>query len=176
MRFPPLAVIAAAVIAFAPRARAADAEQEGKPSQPDPASGAYLSFSPIHLTRPIGEITGEMKLGTRSGVAVVMGLGTIGGQAYWNVGSQLLFYPIGRFERGVQLGIELSYAGFAGGVAPGPLVGPVNTVAVSPLVGYKWMFAGGFTLSTQAGASFAAAGPDDRRFSALYNLNVGWSF
>lgn len=147
-----------------------------EPAKAPPPKTAYLSFSPIHLSRPIGELTGEMKTTDRTSIAIVMGAGAIGGQAYWKAGSQLLYYPMGNFENGLQLGLESSYAGFAGGLPSGFIVGPVNAMTFSPLIGWKWTFAGGFTISSQAGASYAPAAVGERRFSALYNLNIGWSF
>lgn len=137
---------------------------------------AYLSFSPIHLSRPIGELTGEMKLGPNTSAALIMGAGAVGGQAYWKFGHQFLWYPMRNFENGLQLGIETSYAGFAGGLPSNMVVGPVNALTFSPVIGWKWTHASGFTISSQAGASYAPSADAGRRFSALYNFNVGWSF
>jgi hypothetical protein len=157
-------LFAVAVIAWSPSAAA------------DPPKTAYLSFSPIHLSRPIGELTGEMKMGPATSLSVIMGAGAVGGQAYWKFGNQVLWYPMRDFENGLQLGLETSYAGFAGGLPSGIVVGPVNAMTFSPVIGWKWTHASGFTMSTQAGASYAPAAQNGRQFSALYNFNVGWSF
>jgi hypothetical protein len=173
MRFLASLIVAAALTFFA-RDAAADEKKEDKADEGRPKT-AYLSFSPIHLTRPIVELTGEMRISPKWSVAVITGAGTIYRQAYWNAGMQLLAYPIGNFERGLQLGVETQYAGFAGGLPPNIVTGIVNTPTVAPLIGFKWTFSS-FTISSQAGAAFAPLGESGRRFSSVYNLNVGWSF
>jgi hypothetical protein len=165
MRFLVLLLFGVAALVWSPHAAAEEAPKT-----------AYLSFSPIHFSRPIGEITGEMKLTPHTSAALVIGAGAIGGQAYWKGGYQLLYYPFGNFENGLQLGLESSYAGFAGGLPSGVVVGPVNALTFSPLIGWKWTHASGFTMSSQAGFSYAPSAQGERRFAALYNLNVGWSF
>ena len=175
MTKPSLSCLALVALAIAAPRRAAAQDATPKPAEETPLKTGYISFSPIHLTRPILELTGEMRLGRRSGIAVITGAGTIAQRAYWNVGGQLLFYPIGNFERGIQVGFETSYAGYAGDRAPNIIAGPVNALALSPLVGFKWTFSS-FTMSSQAGCAWAPGATPGHRWSALYNLNVGWSF
>lgn len=167
----PLGLLLAAAIAAFPRVAAAEEKKE----EEERPKTAYLSFSPVHLTRPIFEMTGEMALSRKWSVSVTAGAGTIYRQAYWNAGMQLLAYPVGNFERGLQLGVETQYASFAGGLSSNTVTGIVNTPAIAPVIGFKWTFSS-FTVSTQAGVAFAPLGSEARRFSSVYNLNVGWSF
>jgi hypothetical protein len=97
-----LLLVGVATLIWSPSASAAEDAQRLQPAPPPKT--AYLSFSPIHFSRPIGEISGEMKLTPRTSAALVIGAGSIGGQAYWKGGYQLLYYPFGNFENGLQLG------------------------------------------------------------------------
>lgn len=171
MRLLCLSLVAAAALSL-PRVAAADDEKEAAQEKP---KTAYLSFSVLHLARPIAELTGEMRLTPRWSFSVITGAGAVSQRAYWNVGTQLLAYPIGNFERGLQLGVETAYAGYAGDRDPTAIVGPVNALTFGPVIGFKWTFSS-FTVSSQAGAAFAPGATPGHRFAAVHNLNIGWSF
>ncbi len=168
--------------------------QESPPSmlpgvnQPEPEKPlrASVTFSPIHLVLPVAELAVEVAVAPKIGVAVVGGVGTVTptnsdeSVFVYEVGVSPRYYVVGNFRQGVQLGAEVMYAhasadsNFMGTVA-------AEGLAISPYVGYKWVASMGLTLEAQLGASYFAmrgdgVDEDDSRFSALLNLQVGWSF
>ena len=95
-------------------------------------------------------------------------------------------YVVGDFDEGLQVGLEVLYAG-VGGTAQDD----VDTVAVfgeglglTPLIGYKIITDIGFTFEAQAGPSlmFVSArssnhkGETEVSVAPMLNLNIGWSF
>lgn len=167
----------------------------------------YVSFSPIHLLLPVVELTAEVRLHRHFGVAVIGGYGAMGQRpdgtlaivgdnapgtthyAVWELGGQLVAYPIGHFDHGLQLGVEALYVGVKRDDSAGtiPIAAGADGFAAGPLVGYKLATKVGFTFNVQAGAEFVLARGDAQVGNAsahgsgttvvpLLNMNVGWSF
>jgi hypothetical protein len=166
---------------------------------------AYISISPFHLALPMVELTGEFKAHRKIGVAVIGGVGsvTVNGTStsgltttatkekfgVWEVGGQLVSYPVGHFDHGMQLGVEVLYMGLTGSNPTGgvDVTGAANGLAMGPFVGYKLATRVGFSFNVQGGAEYvtaratANAGTATASASAsawipLLNINVGWSF
>lgn len=155
-----------------------------------------LTLSPFHLAAPIVEITGEYALSPKLGVAAIGGLGSLEVE-YSNgekedigaleLGGQAVYYALGSFRHGLQLGGELLWIKVdppkeggvevdANGVAVGPMVG-YKFIAGFGLtsivqVGYQWLFAKA-KAENDAGEQAESSGEDA---IMLLNVNLGWSF
>jgi hypothetical protein len=171
-----------ASLAISPRIAHADPPAESSPparaQKVEPWHRLTITISPLHLTRPIFEMTSEARLAPRLGAAVITGIGSIGTDTnrarYWNVGGQFITYPFGTFENGVQLGFEAQYIGLSGSRQAMNLVdGAVNSVNLAPFVGYKIVTSFGLSLHIQSGVAYATA---PGKFGALFNAGLGWSF
>lgn len=174
------------------------------PSQPSEAVPApppapelnrvYASLSPFHLAAPIVEGQVEIRANPRVGVAVLGGGGSMKASGFkftvWEVGGQFVGYPVGDFDHGMQLGLEVLYAHVstndtgANGVT---LSGVGSGLGVGPFIGYKLATKVGFTFNIQGGVEYMAvradatdgtrsSGTNQSAFIPLANLNVGWSF
>ena len=159
--------------------------------EPDDGHRFYLSISPIHLLAPIVEVTAELRLSDKLGLAAVAGAGRLpleedgeeDSVSAFEVGSQLIAYPIGDFNHGLQVGGEIMYLHLASDGETETLSGSAQGLAVGPFVGYKLATDVGFSFNVQAGAQYVAArGEDDEGESygsavvPLVNANLGWSF
>jgi len=156
-----------------------------EPTTPSPLH-ASITFSPLHLIFPVGEIAAEIAISPKFGVAVIGGIGSVKPEnsdtrvLIYEVGISPRFYVWGDFRQGVQLGAEAVYVHAS---ADDQFMSTVSAegLGVGPYVGYKWVSKIGLTLEAQLGASYLALRGDgvsdnDSRFSALLNLQVGWSF
>ncbi len=156
-----------------------------EPTTPRPLH-ASITFSPLHLIFPVGEIAAEIAVSPKFGVAVIGGIGSVKPEnsdtrvLVYEVGISPRFYLWGDFRKGVQLGAEAVYVHAS---ADDQFMSTVSAegLGVGPYVGYKWVSRIGLTLEAQLGASYLAlrgdgVSQDDSRFSALLNLQVGWSF
>lgn len=155
-----------------------------------------LTISPLHLTLPVVELTGEYRLLDRLGVAVVLGGGKVTPDAVpglppppavpvWEAGVQGRYYLVGDFRHGMQLGGELIY--MHASLDDSGVSAVADGFSVGPFVGYKVMADVGFTFDCQLGYQFLGFGASatngqmtaSRRSghgAVLLNLNVGWSF
>lgn len=155
-----------------------------------------LTTSPIHLTFPVFELTGEYALAPKFGVAAIGGFGgmdvknSVGntvGLPVLELGLQANYYLVGDFGHGMQVGGELLWIKVDPPKDEGVTV-DVNGLAVGPMVGYKWAASFGLTFMAQAGYQFlfAKAEAEDANGQQvegssstgvpLINLNLGWSF
>jgi hypothetical protein len=176
--------------------RVARAQVPAVQEAPPPRRTVSITISPIHLTLPVLELTGEFRVLDKLGLAVVVGGGKVTPDGLlglppppaipvWEAGVQARYYVLGDFRHGMQVGGELMYLhasaeqGTASAVAHG--------VSVGPFLGYKVMADIGFTFDCQLGYQFmgvGASGTDGQTSSSqsssdsgvLLNLNVGWSF
>ena len=152
---------------------------------PPPRRVFSLTISPIHLTFPIVELTGEIRAHDKLGLAMVAGVGRYTDKsvdisaAVYELGAQLRFYAIGDFRHGMQLGAEVLYVH----LSQSNLSLRGEGLAVGPFVGYKVMADAGFTFDAQVGAQYLGLRATDgysaetgEEFIVLLNLNVGWSF
>ncbi len=157
-------------------------------SPPAASSGpsVSLTFSPLHLTLPLVEITAEYNVAPHAGIAVIGGLGkvtsgSITASAY-EAGGQFNYYLLRHFS-GLHAGVEamymhLDHVNIDSSVTAGGL-------SIGPYLGYKLAASFGLTFIAQLGVDFLAARASstmssqtasDRTVFPLLNLNLGWSF
>jgi len=154
----------------------------------------YLSISPLHLLGPIVELTGEIRLHRHIGVAAIGGYGSIkvdGLRPYkvWEAGGQFVGYPVGHFDHGMQVGLEVLYAGVSTDTNIKVSSATANGLATGPFIGYKLATRVGFSFNIQGGVEYVFARADAKSPSGnttataaqssiipLLNLQAGWSF
>ena len=58
----------------------------------------------------------------------------------WELGGQIVGYPLGHFDHGMQLGVEVLYAGVLGDTTVDGVTvsGSANGLSLGPLIGYKF--------------------------------------
>lgn len=162
------------------------------------AHSLALTISPLHLISPIFEVTGEVRLADRFGLALIAGAGSMesevtdafGGTAtesfaVWEAGASARYYLLGDFDHGMQLGAELLYVNVD--VDGETVSGTGNGLAIGPFIGYKVSSGIGFTFDSQLGFQYLTSGAeaesggetaesDDSAVIPMLNLNVGWAF
>lgn len=139
------------------------------PPPPEEKKGAHrnvsITFSPLHLILPVFEATVEVRAHDHVGIALIGGYGQVKVSdvfssykfSVYEVGGQVLFYPISTFDKGLQLGAEALYVkvntddNYRGNVT---VSGAGSGLAVGPLVGYKFCTSGGFSFVVQGGVQF----------------------
>jgi hypothetical protein len=160
----------------------------------------YASFSPLHLIFPIFEAQVEARLHRRIGAAIIGGYGVVKVDSLlaeykfkvWELGGQIVGYPVGHFDHGMQLGVEVLYAGVSAddtATNSGVTVsGSANGLSFGPIIGYKLATKIGFSFNIQLGAAYLtaraeakatggqAASSSQSNFVPILNLNLGWSF
>ncbi len=166
------------------------------PEPPRPQHDVSLTFSPLHLLLPVVEVTGEIRLDKIMSVAAIAGFGSVSidnaqpdlpsHASVYEFGGHYRFYPIGSFEHGMQLGVEVLYLHVSAETAS--VSGFGTGLAVGPFAGYKIIASGGFTFDAQLGVEFLAvkaeaqdsggqsASATQKATIPLLNLNIGWSF
>jgi hypothetical protein len=131
-----------------------------------------ITLSVPRLVFFTGELSGELRLGDKLGVSLVLGAGAPARLLALELGGQVRYYLLGSFIHGLEVGAQLMGSGLFGR-------GPAGfEVGMSPFVGYKIAFNIGFTVEAQLGPTlsvFTTAGDATTRIGALINLNVGWS-
>jgi hypothetical protein len=161
-----------------------DAPAPASDSRPDPV--VAITVSPIHLIIPMAEVTAEVRLAPKVGIAVIGGVGMIR-SAITNeridlleAGASLRYYATGSFRGGVQVGAEALYVYASTGDMSVDV--KARGLGLSPFIGYKWTHSSGFTLEGQLGASYmvaraksSTATVEDSRIGPMLNLNAGWS-
>jgi len=164
------------------------------PEPPPPETSFSLTLSPIHLLLPILELTGELRLGSQAGLAVIAGGGRVsvtesgGPTVRFTVlegGTQLRYYVTGSFRRGMQVGAEILYVHVNGSLQD--VTGVASGLALGPFLGWKTTSYAGFTFEVQGGVEVVTLGTHVSDSSGgsssssvdyipLINLNIGWSF
>lgn len=208
-----LAVLSAAYL-FAPPLFAQTASPStttAQPTGPDKKESkdhfAYVSISPIHLLFPIVEVTGEFRLHEKIGLAAIGAVGSVNPYQFsqtqpppgvstsrflvWEAGGQLVTYPVGHFDHGMQLGAEVLYLGVSGSASTSTETANATAqgLALSPFIGYKFTAPIGFSFNIQGGLTYYAVRADassstgetaqvtkESQFAPLINLNLGWAF
>ena len=152
-----------------------------------------LTISPIHLLLPILELTGELRLGTQAGLALIGGGGRVTVTApnatsvrftVYEMGGQLRYYVTGSFRRGMQVGAELLYVHVNGSLQD--ITGVASGLAIGPFFGWKTTTHAGFTFEVQGGVEVVTMGSQVNDSSGgsssstvdyipLLNLGIGWS-
>jgi hypothetical protein len=167
----------------------------------DPEHSVAITISPFHLFLPVVEIMGEVKLIPKVSGALILGAGSLKvpgttgipdsrARAY-EAGLQLVFYPLGDFEHGMQLGAEALFVDAKGSVKPtngsAEIAYGGSGLSTGAFLGYKVISKIGFTFNAQLGAAYtsviAEASQKTVTVSAaqsgvnvLLNLNAGWAF
>ncbi|MBA2663123.1 MAG: hypothetical protein H0U74_12575 [Bradymonadaceae bacterium] len=173
-----------------------ESPQTGTPEPVAPAPFNFsLTASPVLLIIPLVELTLELSIIEKLGVAGIVGFGRITaeptgfseGRTYTALefGAQVNYYILDRFDglhvglEGLAMRISTSDDGGASGSALGFNAGPY--------LGYKFIASFGLTFVAQLGYAVglvkASASDGDQTASAsssgngpLLNLNLGWSF
>lgn len=164
------------------------------PRLPPPTRDVSLTVSPIHLVFPILEVSAELRAHDAIGVSLIGGYGQISTTGLfetktydvYELGGQLSFYPLEPFES-LLLGVELLWLQVDSDDLDRSFAASAAGVAVGPMMGYKYIADGGFTLFVQGGAQYVAARAEaadgsstetaeDRAFIPMVNFNLGWSF
>ncbi len=180
---------------------AADEEEASEERDPDAQlRRVSLTFSPIHLFFPVLEVTGEVRVARKLGLAVLGGYGSITSERepgdstgsltarVFELGAQARYYVVGSFDHGMQLGAELLYV-HLDDAKKGSIVGSGQGVGFGPFVGYKIATRVGFTFDGQVGFQYVgvraeahdtessdSAEASDSAIVPLFNANIGWSF
>lgn len=145
-----------------------------------------ITFSPIHLVIPMAEVTAEVRIAPKLGVAVIGGLGMIR-DATTNDritlvegGASARYYVTGSFRTGLQVGAEALYVHAS--TTDMSVDVRARGLGLSPFAGYKWTHRSGFTLEGQIGATWFAlraksstSTASDSGVGPMLNLNLGWS-
>jgi len=161
-----------------------------------PRRKVSVTISPLHLTLPVLELTGEYRVLDKLGVAVVLGAGKVTPKAtaglppppsvpVWEAGLQGRYYLLGDFRHGMQIGAEAIY--MHASLDGNGVSAVADGFSLGGFLGYKVMADVGFTFDCQLGyqvVGFGASATNGQmtasRQSAqgavLLNLNVGWSF
>lgn len=120
------------------------------------------------------EATAEWRVADKFGIAALLGFGIgsrIAGTTVpsgFEIGGQVRMYPVGTFDHGMPIGMQIDYVNAGGG----------GMLQVGPFIGYKLVLGNGFTLDTRAGFVWApvrSAALNEVSFFPLFNVNVGWS-
>ena len=164
------------------------------PEPPPPETSFSLTLSPLYLLLPILELTGEFRLGSQAGLALIAGGGWVsvtqsgGPTVKFTVlegGAQLRYYITGSFRRGMQVGAEILYVHVNGSLQD--VTGVASGLALGPFFGWKTTSYAGFTFEVQGGVEVVTLGSHVSDSSGesssssvdyipLLNLNIGWSF
>lgn len=151
-----------------------------------------IAWLPLQALVPIGAISIEGRVADRWSVSLSGGYGSAPvlladdkrvRRPAVLLGLLASYYVAGNFDNGgVHVGAAAQWTRIAGdgqitmsAVRPGLLVGP--------LLGFKWVMRGGFTLDSQIGIGFVAAetsgskpNDPDQKTALLGNLGVGFTF
>lgn len=151
-----------------------------------PLPTVAITISPLHMVVPMLELTGELRVGRKLGIAAIGGVGSIRDEVtdrqirVFEGGASVRYYVLGTFRHGMQLGGELLYV--KANTADTMVEVRAKGLGISPFIGYKYTHRIGFTVDTQLGISFmtaqgesANATAEKSKVGALLNLNVGWS-
>jgi hypothetical protein len=146
-----------------------------------------ITISPVHFILPVGELTAEVRVAEKLGVAAVVGAGAVKVTgiedriAVWEGGVSARYYVTGSFRKGLQLGGEALY--LHANTTGDTMAVRAQGLGLSPFVGYKWTAASGLTLDGQAGITYVAVraesetdSDEDSRIGPMLNLNIGYSF
>ncbi len=178
-------------------ARAADAPTTPPKPKDEPRElrRVYVAFSPVHLIFPVVELTAEVRLHPRIGVAAIGAFGNVKASnvsiPVWEAGGQFVAYPVGDFDHGMQLGAEALYMGASAQKSEAGTTVTANAAGLSTgaFVGYKLATRVGFTFNVQGGVAYLTASGDAKAtgtnatasvsrsaWGPLVNANMGWSF
>jgi hypothetical protein len=153
-----------------------------------------VSVSPLHLLLPLVELQAEVY------ATPVVSLAAIGGagqatversgepdQTYdvWEAGGQARAYFFGSTQEGAFAGAEVLYAHVSGRTEG--VTGLGAGTEIGGIVGYKWVWDGGFLLDLNGGVGYLAVSAEahdstdedsqsDSQTIPILNFNLGWAF
>lgn len=134
-------------------------------ARPDATRVFSLTHSPTHLLLfSTMEVTGEYRLARKHGLAAIAGLG-YPGVLLAEAGASYRAYPLGDFDRGMQLGAEILWAGATNSYDS------ATALQTSLMAGGKFTFDFGLTMEGQLGPTWIGG-----EIGPMLNLNIGWSF
>jgi hypothetical protein len=147
-----------------------------------------ITISPVHLGVPMAEVTTEVRVADKLGIAAILGVGSFRDKAtdmtvnLFEGGVSARYYVLGTFRKGLQLGAEALY--LKADTDASNIDVKAAGLSLAPFVGYKWTHSTGFTFDGQLGAAFVVARAKaetgqmagDSRIGPLLNLNLGYSF
>jgi hypothetical protein len=152
---------------------------------PEKPLHASITFSPVHLVLPFAELTAEINVAPKVGVALIGGVGSVRPEnsdqriAVFEAGISPRYYVWGNFRQGIELGVEAVYL-HGSGETQFMSTATAEGLAIGPYAGYKWVSSIGLTLEAQLGASYLTlrgdVSDDTKNYAVLLNLQVGWSF
>jgi len=120
------------------------------------------------LVLPVFEVTWEFAILEKHALASVHGQGTIGGYFVDVNGIQYRWYPLGNFDRGLQVGVEELLYG---------LVADYTVMLSSGVfVGGKYTTGVGFIVEGQVGATSINNFVTPPETALLLNLNIGYAW
>lgn len=151
-----------------------------------------ITWQPLQALIPLASFAVEARLASRWSASLVGGYGNApvyvaGGdrkerRPALQLGALASYYAAGSFDDGgVHVGVAAQWTRVdgdqplaTGAVRPGLLLGP--------LVGFKWVLRGGFTLDSQIGVGFLAAegsgappNDPDQKTALLGSFGIGWT-
>jgi hypothetical protein len=147
-----------------------------------------VTVSPVHLILPVAELTAELRLANRIGVAVILGAGSVRETLtdtrirVYEGGASFRYYVTGSFRSGLQLGGEALYVFASTDETTTMTTVAAEGLGLSPFAGYKWTHRSGITLEGQVGATFivirekGGSMEEEKDIGPMLNLNFGYSF
>jgi hypothetical protein len=153
-----------------------------------------VTWSPVHLSLPLVELTGEYRLAPSWSAAVIGGIGSVTAETdpgeeetldAFELGAQGRYYFLSPRKHEPHAGVEALWMHVSGDIDE--VSGEAAGLAVGPFVGYKYTANFGLTFDIQAGYQFLAIRAEatdgttsdsasDSKGLVLLNLNLGWSF
>jgi hypothetical protein len=82
------------------------------PEATDTESAVTFSVSPLRLTEPMLELTGEFRTGPNRSFAIIGGMGSGPNSGRWELGGQVRDYVIGSFDNGISFGGQMKYGNY----------------------------------------------------------------
>jgi hypothetical protein len=185
---------AAAPAAATPPTETGESTDITKVESADSHRAVAVTLSAVQLLFPIVEVTAEVAIGSRLSLSLVAGAGQLTVSTLedrveqerkidvWELGGQACAYPLGDFDHGMQLGLEVMYYDLS--LPPGAEVtGTGEGLAVGPFAGYKYSAPFGLTVNAQLGLQIMSGESDGDMIAKkqlipfpLVNLNLGWAF
>jgi hypothetical protein len=134
-------------------------------SDREPTRAFSLTHAPTKLLISSVMINGEMRLGRKHGLAATAMVGTPKNMLSSTLGGSYRFYPIGDFDRGMQLGCAFAWS------SNNELQNLLGPSFVSAFIGGKFTLDPGLTIEFQVSPSFY-----DNEIDLNGGFGIGWSF
>ena len=174
----------------APTASAAEAAPAALDATALPAAGPGKQETPRKSRKPgkfslmaapllifIPELTGEFRVGDKFAVAAAIGAGAFpdGSGDIVVLGAQAIYYAVGSFNHGMQLGPHVLFSSSSDKRSEAP-ADIEDTISVGAFVGYKLVTRVGFTVNAQLSVLAYDDGEGGVGLGPLPNVKLGWTF